>query len=574
MRRGVFIRASITLLVTQFVVGCGAVPTSLPAPVAGMPGRQQVTFRIDVPATASASNERRTLYVSPATTQMSIDIQTGCPGSCVSLSGYPTTMPLTTTSGGCTSTLANTLCQLTVALPPGSYTATLATQDASGNVLSKAQSIGLTVVAGANNTIPLTLSGVPKALVVAAAGGNSHQVIVNALDADNNIIVGPGAPNFTIAPNNAVYNSASVSIAQPTAAAPNAFTATPTSSGTASFTVTANYSGSGVTNACALAGAVCTGGFTIVSSIPVFVANCCMNSKTSITEYAPPYTGPLATIDAGIGQVNSIVVDSAGDVFTANSYTNEVSKYSPPYTGPASIVSFYWYPLGPLLLDTNENLFIASRSQNAITEYAPPYTGSPTTISSSLSQPSMLAFDGLGNLFALNGGSNTITEYAPPYTGTPATIISGVSVPKAMAVDSSGTVFVTNAGGSYNVVDVYKPPYGGSPITISNGISNPFYLAVNSKSALFVYDAASGNVTEYGPGDYTTSPVTLSTPRSAVSALTLDSNDNLYVADSGINGVTVLAPPYTGTGVTISNGVFSPVALAEPKNFYVISVGP
>ncbi|MGZ3503202.1 MAG: hypothetical protein ACXVAW_01420 [Vulcanimicrobiaceae bacterium] len=35
------------------------------------------------------ANARRPQYVSPATTQMAIDVQTGCPGGCVSVAPFP-----------------------------------------------------------------------------------------------------------------------------------------------------------------------------------------------------------------------------------------------------------------------------------------------------------------------------------------------------------------------------------------------------------------------------------------------------------------------------------------------------
>ena len=171
--------------------------------------RLQVTFRIDVPAKTGAAHARHPQYLSPATTQMSIDIRQ----SGVSISGYPTTVPLTPTSGGCTSTLATTYCQLAVSLAPGAYTATLTAEDASANALSSAQTVPFTVAAATNNIIPLTLSGIPVALAVAPGaravhgsegagltlyGSAAQPVIITARDRDGNIIVGPGSPTYTI----------------------------------------------------------------------------------------------------------------------------------------------------------------------------------------------------------------------------------------------------------------------------------------------------------------------------------------------------------------------------------------
>ncbi|HEY4442253.1 MAG TPA: hypothetical protein VGN14_17465, partial [Candidatus Elarobacter sp.] len=149
------------LFLAAAVVGCaGGTHAVPPARSQAAAARVPVTIKIDVPkATSTARAARRPAYISPATTQMTLDIQTGCPGACASVSGYPTTVALTPTTNGCTSTLASTSCQLSISLAPGSYTATLSTADAGGNILSTAQQIAFTILAGQANTISLSLSG-------------------------------------------------------------------------------------------------------------------------------------------------------------------------------------------------------------------------------------------------------------------------------------------------------------------------------------------------------------------------------------------------------------------------------
>ncbi len=286
-----------TVLLTS--CGGGSQHSVLPSQPVHSANAQQVTFKIDVPKTTS-TNTKSPLYVSPATTQMSIDVQTGCPASCVSYTGYPVTQALTPTSGGCTSTLASTACTLTLALLPNSYTATLTTEDASGAALSTARSIAFTVVADRANTIPIVLSGIPAAIVAGTVSATSQAVIVNALDADNNIIVGSGAPSFTVSNTGGVATT----LTQPTTTSPNVFTAAPAAVGTATLSVTASYSGSGVTDACAQSGAVCSANFTLTSSAPLFVAN---SGNNTVTEYLSPYNGtPIATISNGINHPTAL----------------------------------------------------------------------------------------------------------------------------------------------------------------------------------------------------------------------------------------------------------------------------
>lgn len=231
------------------------------------------------------------------------------------------TVALTPTSAGCSSTLVSTQCTLQVALSPGSYTATLSTYDgynagtqtATGNVLSTGQNIAFTIHAGQANTIAIALSGIPKQLVITPltllstangsaydlVGAGAHPFLVEALDADGNIIAGSGAPTFTIgAPSGTVAAAATA----PTASSPNKFVLTPPTtfaSGTATFPISATYSGQ-PTDGCAPPGAVCSVNLTVDMVQALVVANCgtCNSGPgpDTVTIYADGGTTLLQTI--------------------------------------------------------------------------------------------------------------------------------------------------------------------------------------------------------------------------------------------------------------------------------------
>ncbi len=559
--------AIVAALGTALLTGCGggSQHSVLPSQPVHSANAQQVTFKIDVPKTGS-TNRKSPLYVSPATTQMSIDVQTGCPASCVSYTGYPVTQALTPTSGGCTSTLANTLCELSIALPANSYTATLTTEDASGTALSTAQSIAFTVVAGTANNIPIVLSGIPAAIITAAVSATSQAVIVNALDADNNIIVGSGAPSFTVSNTGGIATT----LTQPTTTSPNVFTAIPVAAGTATLNVTASYSG--VTDACGQSGAVCSANFTLTSAgvtgQPLFVANAGGNT---VTEYASPYTGMPTTISTGISSAFAMTFDPSDNLFVANYSANTVTVYAPPYDStPTTISTGINHPFG-LVLDPSGNLFVANNGTNTVTEYAPPYT-TPTTISTGINTPGALVLDPSGNLFIANQGNNTVTEYAPPYTAPPLTISTGVLYPYALVLDPSDNLFVANYNA--NTVTEYAPPYTGTPLaTISTGISNPGALVFDPSGNLFVANNGVNTVTVYAP-PYTDTPLaTISTGISNPGALVFDPSGNLFIANQGNNTVTEYAPPYTAPPLTISTGVLYPYALVLGTRF-AISITP
>ena len=516
------------------LAGCagGGMQTGAALPQTGSAHqRLPVTIKIDVPKAGSSSAARHTAYVSPATTQMTIDIQTGCPGACTDVSGFPTTVALTPTSGGCTSTLATTLCQLQITLMPGSYTATLTTADASGTVLSTAQQIAFTVTAGQANSISLSLSGVPASIVAAVPNPNAFTVLVEALDADGNIIVGPGAPTFTVAQT----AGTTVLLDQPTTTSPNEFVATPSGPGATTLQVTASYSGTNVTNACTQSGAVCTATFA--------------------------YTATQAS----------------QNLFVPNEVGNDVTIYGSPFTGAPSTTVSVPAAYG-VALDSKADLFVstfASGSSGVVTEYAPPYTTATTTIASIGSGfPTGLAVAANGTLYIANEYSDTISSVAPPYTGTPQTVISGLTNPGGIVFDASGNLWVAN---TYNGdVREYATPYTGGYTDFPLS-GYPSDIAFDSNKNLFVLEYVSSlpEILEFAPPYTGAAIATITGGGAAQAGITLDPANNLYVADqdSTDESIKILAPPsYTSVTSNI-NGLYAP-GLLRMLTLVTVSISP
>lgn len=443
-------------------------------------GKVQATFRIDIPQNATASGKRSAQYISPETAQMAINVEQGG----VSIAGYPVTVALTPTSGGCTSTLGNTICQLTVSLEPGTYTATLTTEDANGNALSSAQSIAFTITAAADNVIPVIFSGIPRSLQIASGaqavhgsgtsglvlyGMSAQPVIVTALDADGNTIVGPGSPSFSAS----VVSGSGWSAGAPSSTTPNAIPIAPpgTNGSAAVFSVTASYPDA----TCAQPGAVCTSTFAIKNDIQtLFVANCgsrCPGGTGNgpVTVYAPPYTGTPTVISTGVNGAWRPALDAAGNLFVAND-NNTVTEYAPPYTGAPTVISTDVSSPWALALNAAGDLFVGNYGTTMVTEYVPPYTGTPTVISADVDTPVALVLDAAGDLFAANISNGVVSEYAPPYTGSP-TVIADVPAPYALALDAAGDLFVGDD--FHSTVSEYAPPYTGSPTVISNAVNAP-----------------------------------------------------------------------------------------------------
>ncbi len=136
--------------------------------------------------------KRRAAYVSPSTQSISIAVN----------GGMPTKANLSNGSPNCTAPLnASPTCTFDVVAPLGNDTFAVGlydAQNATGNVLST-KLLTQTIVANTTNAIMLALDGVvrritiaPGAAALAAGAIATTALVVNAFDAQSNIIVGPG----------------------------------------------------------------------------------------------------------------------------------------------------------------------------------------------------------------------------------------------------------------------------------------------------------------------------------------------------------------------------------------------
>jgi hypothetical protein len=503
----------LVVLLSFGLAGCGGGARALPSPPKAASAHQRVPVKItiDVPkASTSGSGARRATYVSPATTQMTLDVQTGCPGSCTDVSGYPTTVPLTPTSSGCTSTLASTSCELAIALTAGNYTLALTTADASGTTLSSAQQIAFTVLAGESNSVSLTLSGVPTAITATMPTASSPTIYLGALDADGNYIVGPGAPTYTVAQTGGVGG---VLLTQPTATSANAFVAKPWGAGTTALQVTAAFSG---TNTCTLPGAVCTANFTYTATIASQTL-VVPSYAPAVQFFAPPFTGSATlSVSAGIGPM-ATAVDALGNLYVANGFDEDtIRKIAPPYTGSAATLINADAEWRGLAFDANGNLYVTGT--NGFGRWAPPYSGSLDfqALDPSVSAGQGITLDASGNLWVATGYGGTVNEYASPYTGAATRTLPDANYPQDVAFDSKGDLFVFDQGSvdGLGYVSEYASPYTGTAI-----------LTLGP----FNYGYQGGGVA-------------------------LDTADNLYIANgdsNGDGGMAIYAPPYTGSATYI-----------------------
>lgn len=232
-------------------------------------------------------------------------------------------------------------------------------------------------------------------------------------------------------------------------------------------------------------------------------------------------------------QVDSVAIDSSGDLWVADSASSRVLEYQPPFSnGMAATLA-----IGQAdLTSGNPNQVLGG--------------GAPPT-SSSLFDPGLFTFDSSGNLWIPDLNNNRLLEFKPPFTtGMAASLVLGqadftqnsgnqggavaantLSFPVGAAFDSSGNLWVADA--LNNRVLEFEPPF-----------------STNMAASLVLGQA---NLTDNLPNQNLLAPTsaTLSLPFQVM----FDSNGQLYVPDFGNNRTLVFAPPFsTGMNATLVIG--------------------
>ncbi|MBV8489418.1 MAG: hypothetical protein JO199_02720, partial [Candidatus Eremiobacteraeota bacterium] len=414
------------------------------------------------------------------------------------------------------------------------------------------------VVSGQANTIAMTLSGIPNRILVLPASGSAIpkgnggfdligigaiKWIVEAMDADSNIILGAGAPTFTVS---APHGSFTVALTQPTATAPNTFYIQPPAtykSGSTSIDVQASYSGEA--DGCAQNGAVCDTGFTVDMQQLFAVA-----SQTTIKILKLGSLTTLATL-APSTTVNAIAFDSSGNLYASTCGANcggsgpdAILKYAAPFSGtPVSITNGIDHPEG-ILIGSNGELYVANAGtldappgSDSIAIFSLPVTAASTatkTYTGTLGAPLALATDSQNDLFVSNlsgnSGNGTVVGFqsshasgnaAAEYGPIVADIALAGSGVQSISLDSSANLYVANPSAhqvteyfGYNVTSPGAAYTCNSIATCGDphGLSNPtvFTACNNCGAGTFVpfaiaslpNDLSFGPCDQSGPGNF------------------------------------------------------------------------
>ncbi len=405
-----------------------AAPTTAPVPAS----KTAVSIRVVIPAPpATASNKRRSKYVSPATNSLSF-AQDGALTTVVSLAaGSPN---CSTGTGGTRTCTVNA--NATAGQNQSFTVKTFASANASGTPLSL-QTVVATILPGTTNPLNVTLDGVVASLRAAFAvpslpyeAPGSTKLTVDALDAAGDTIVGPGT--YADAAGNAVKialangdATGSTALAQSTLAQPGAPVGFTYDGGPlATDTVTASAPGAGSARA------------TIAFACAAPPAHEAMYVETDVTN--PGYGQLSLAISGSPVPAASSVVDPPGILGAASS------------VDPAPLVDVAGRAY------VIEGSLSSSSIPSALAEFCPQANGAAAIPYRSVVVPfpAASALDGSRDLYVLSLTTNTLSEFAPD-SGTPGFAPSGAAAtPPLRTITNAGTA----AGGTGITTD-----YNGLP---------------------------------------------------------------------------------------------------------------
>jgi DNA-binding beta-propeller fold protein YncE len=500
-------RTFICCLALMFAAGCGGGSGMGTPPVTGGTSSQTGTVKLvlGVPQAQSAARARGLKYLSPATQSITINLTPQ--GSSTPVSGYPQTVGLTTSASGCTSTLASTQCTLTLSLAAGSYVTTLTTYDGangSGNVLSSAQTVPFTVTAGIVNTVAISLGGVPvsAALIVntpatmpgdnvngyTLAAGKSATVTILGVDADNNYILGAGAPTATLTSTNA--NLYTVTAAG--SGAPNTFTVTNASSHPAGARLIGT-----VTPAAQSGATIATAIVRVVSQTPTLYVEM---STEYVAGYSQTGASSVAAYSSASNPSSAVYDPHNGLLYVTNGGNSTVAAFSPTL-GTPQVYPFAGLnePEGIIFDPNNNDLYVTSEAGNTVTAYNE--AGVAQTLSGTfpnLNAPHGIAFDPVNRLIYVACVNSTILAYDE--NGNQQTLsgtFPGVNGPVGIAYDAdNGLLYVVNFSGT--TITVYDPNGNAQSPTSFSEAPHATGIAYDEwNGLLYVTDPQYGSVTAF-----------------------------------------------------------------------------
>jgi len=287
---------------------------------------------------------------------------------------------------------------------------------------------------------------------------------------------------------------------------------------------------------------VATNFFTVNGSAPASVVTNDILSRLGPTEFSPV----------------AVAVDLQGNVYTANSPSNNVTKITP--AGVTTIAGPTGSTPNAIAVDSSGNVYTVNNGANTITRIAPSGAEPITTIAlpgASDSKPRGISIDRIGNVYTVNE-AGTVSKIAT--NGTVSTIGTTGADPKAIAVDSLGNVYTTNLG-----LDVVtKIATNGTVSTFGATGASPRGIAIDAFDNLYIANSGGNTVTKITRQGVSS---VFGTTAASPTFIAVDLIGNVYTVNIGVNSNTITKISSQGISTDLGG------AGSRPNNIAVDATG-
>jgi YVTN family beta-propeller protein/parallel beta-helix repeat protein len=229
-----------------------------------------------------------------------------------------------------------------------------------------------------------------------------------------------------------------------------------------------------------------------------------------------------------------LTIDSAGNIYTANSGANTVSKITP--AGVSTIVGTTDANPYDVVVDSAGNIYTANFGSNTVSKITP--AGISTILGNTGANPISITVDSAGNVYTANVSSADVTKITPAGSSIISWATTGGS-PHDITMDSAGNIYTANEGPG-NVSKI--TPAGVSTILGNTGV-NPYDITIDSAGNIYTANLGENTVSKITPaGVSSVFGVTSGSAR----GIAIDSSGNVYTADTN-NNVNKITPAGVST---------------------------
>lgn len=340
------------------------------------------------------------------------------------------------------------------------------------------------------------------------------------------------------------------------------------------------------------------GDIYVDSSGNIFVAsnNCC--NGNGIFEQTAAGTGVQILGGNSLPQVESLAVDSGGDVFftvSGSGTVYEVTAGSYGTSSPTAVISSGLQNALGLAFDATGNLYVGDSTTGSI--YEVPYSGSLQfdkmyllAAGASIGAPLSISHDGRSfffgnndpNVYQLALGSMNLGETAvgSSVSGTISVVFNAAETPSALTLFPAGGQFTAtggsnpcSAGTSYTAGESCSTTVTFAPVVPGTALAGVTVADANGAALATLYASGTGTGAAVTMDPGTVAAATASGFQSPKS-VAIDAAGDTFYADAGANAVLEFTPN-SSTAVDIGSGLSKPagVAVDGGGNVFIADTG-